>query len=87
MEYPQELLELFQDELLADVRPKARPVTIDDRLAEQYRTVVSFYQENGRLPGGDGDFSEKLLARTWNALKAKHADAVRQIDELNLLEL
>ena len=87
MEYPQELLELFQDELLADVRPKPRPVTIDDRLAEQYRTIMSFYLENGRLPRNDGDFSEKLLARTWNALKTKHADAVRQIDELNLLEL
>lgn len=87
MEYPKELLELFDDELLADVRPKPRPVTVDDRLAEEYRKVAGFYLREGRLPGKDGDFNEKLLARSWNALKTKHTDSLRLIDELNLMEL
>ena len=35
MEWPKELLEIFDDPLMADVRPKPKTPTPDDRLAQK----------------------------------------------------
>ena len=35
MEWPQELLALFEDPLLDGVRPKAAPITADDRMSQK----------------------------------------------------
>ena len=42
MEYPKELEELFNDPLLADVKPASKPLTADDRLAEKLLCINEY---------------------------------------------
>lgn len=45
MDWPEELLEIFDDPLLADVRPKPKAPTPDDRLAQK---IARSQQVGGR---------------------------------------
>ena len=44
MDWPEELLEIFDDPLLADVRPKPKAPTPDDRLAPVSYTHLDVYK-------------------------------------------
>ena len=50
MEYPKELEELFNDPLLADVKPASKPLTADDRLAEKLLCINEYIKRTGHLP-------------------------------------
>lgn len=86
MEWPEELLEIFDDPLLADVRPKPKSPTPDDRMAQKLMDVNKWFAENGHEPMlAGGSFQEKLLARSLKALREQANDSLRQYDEYHLL--
>ncbi len=85
MEWPKELLEIFEDPLLADVRPKPKTPTPDDRMAQKLLNVNAWFAEHGREPQADGELQEKLLAWSLNALRKQANESLRQYDEFHLL--
>lgn len=86
MEWPQELLALFEDPLLEDVRPNPTPVTPDDRRVKTLYEITEWVEANeGRIPGNTGDLKEKMMARSLVALRRDAHDGLRVYDRLNLL--
>lgn len=87
MEWPQELLELFEDPLLANVRPKAIPLTADDRRIMKLEEVSNWVEQNGRKPQSNGStLKEKQMAAALAALqKDSSVEYLKKYDRLNLL--
>ena len=85
MEWPKELLDIFDDPLLADVRPKPKSPTADDRMAQKLVEVNKWMAEHGCEPTMTGDWKEKRLAVSLKSLRAKANDSLRQYDEYHLL--
>jgi hypothetical protein len=71
MEWPKELLELFDDPLLDNVRPKVVAPTANDRIQQKLAEVKSWIANNGREPRKDGDLKEKMICAAMKALKEK----------------
>ena len=71
MEWPRELIELFDDPLLEGVRPKAPAPTANDRMQQKLAEVNNWIAQNGREPREDGDLKERLLYAPLTALKEK----------------
>ena len=67
MEWTKELKELFDDPLLADVRPKVVAPTFRDRKDKQVAELDAWIAEHGREPQRNGDLTEK---RMWARLTA-----------------
>ena len=85
MEWPEELLELFEDPILADVKPRATGLTASDRLVKTLQEITAWVEKNGHLPTKAGDFNEKRMYRSLEALK-KNADELQAYDTLHILE-
>lgn len=87
MEWPKELLDIFDDSILEDVRPKAAPLTVDDKRVKALMEVTQWSEDNGnRRPQNDGDLKERILARTLMALRRDSKDFLADYDRLNLLK-
>ena len=71
MEWPKELLELFDDPLLDNVRPKVVAPTANDRIQQKLAEVKNWIANNGREPRKDGDLKEKMMCAAMKALKEK----------------
>jgi hypothetical protein len=69
MEWPKELLELFDDPLLDGVRPKVTAPTANDRMQQKLDEVNSWIAKNGREPRKDGDLKEKMMYAAMITLK------------------
>lgn len=88
MEYPQNLLELFDDPLLTDVKPMPIPLTVDDRLKEKLFAVNHYVRKTGRIPSSNGTFEEKRMYRSLVALRTHEAVAgLKEWDEYHLLDI
>jgi len=85
MDWPKELLEIFDDPLLADVRPKPKAPTPDDRLAQKLLEINKWVAGHGSEPSMAGSLSEKLLAVALKSLRAKANESLSQYDEYHLL--
>lgn len=86
MDYPKELLEIFDDPLLDDVRPLPKRITSDERVVTKFQEITDWVKENNRLPSSSGSLKEKLLAKSLETLKNEFAEALKQYDELNILD-
>ena len=87
MEWPKELLDIFDDSILEDVRPKAAPLTVDDKRVKAFMEVTQWSEDNGnRKPKNDGDLKERIMARTLMALRRDSKDFLADYDRLNLLK-
>ena len=71
MEWPKELLEIFEDPLLDGVRPKANAPTADDRMGKKMAEVQAWIEEHGREPQMDGDLKEKMMYAAMTKLREK----------------
>jgi hypothetical protein len=71
MEWPEELVKLFDDPLLEGVRPKAPAPTANDRMQQKLAEVNDWIVKNGKEPQKDGDLKEKLMYASLTALKEK----------------
>ncbi len=72
MEWPKELLDLFDDPLLDGVRPKASAPTADDRMNQKLAEVRAWIARYGREPARNGDLKEKMMWAAMTALKNKN---------------
>ena len=61
MEWPNELIEVFQDPLLDDVRPKVSAPNASDRIAKAHSELDAWIEQHGREPRRDGDLKEKMM--------------------------
>ena len=71
MEWPKELLEIFDDPLLDGVRPKVAAPTPNDRMQQKLAEVNEWIAKNGREPRKDGDLKEKMMYAAMIALRNK----------------
>ena len=71
MEWPKELLELFEDPLLDGVRPKVAAPTANDRMQHKLAEVNNWIAKNGREPQKNGDLKEKLMFAAMTKLREK----------------
>ena len=70
MEWPEELVTLFDDPLLEGVKPKAAPVTADARMQKNIDELHEWVERQGREPEIESkNMSEKLLAVRLRTLK------------------
>ena len=69
MEWPKELIELFEDPLLDDVRPKVAALTFNDRKDKQVAELEAWIAAHGREPQRNGDLTEKRMWARLTALK------------------
>ena len=87
MEWPKELLDIFDDPILDDVHPKVAPLTLDDKRVKAFMEVTQWSEDNGnRRPQNDGDLKERIMARTLMALRRDSKDFLADYDRLNLLK-
>lgn len=86
MEWPQELLDLFDDPLLEGVRPKAAPLTANDRRVKRLQEIAAWVKANGRMPERAGALNEKLLWKSLQTLRNENREELKAYDELNLLK-
>lgn len=85
MEWPEELLHLFEDPLLEGVHPKAKTPTPDDRLLSKLEEITQWAETNGRKPEPTGKLKEKLLYATLKALQDENNEQLKAHDRLGLL--
>lgn len=70
MEWPQELIELFEDPILAGVKPAPTPITADDRIQKKIQQVKDWIASNGREPLHESkNITEKLMSVSLQTLK------------------
>lgn len=87
MEWPKELLDIFEDPLLDDVRPKATAPTANDRLAMKLVEISDWVESHGREPQKTGDLQEKLLFASLKSIRNNpNKVSLKPFDRLNLLE-
>lgn len=85
-----ELISLFNsdDGALFIPKEKASIPTPDDRLAESFKQITDFVEENDRQPDIESlDINEAMLAKRLEAIKndPKKAETLKQFDTLGLL--
>ena len=71
MEWPKELLELFEDPLLDGVCPKVAAPTANDRMQQKLAEVNNWIAKNGREPQKNGDLKERLMYAAMTTLREK----------------
>ena len=71
MEWPKELLELFDDPLLDGVRPKVAAPTANDRMQQKLVEVNNWIAKKGREPSPNGDLKEKMMYAAMTKLREK----------------
>jgi len=71
MEWPKELLEIFDDPLLDGVRPKAVAPTANDRMQQKLSEVNNWIAQNGREPCPNGNLKEKMMYAAMTKLREK----------------
>lgn len=71
MEWPKDLLEIFDDPLLDGVRPKVAAPTANDRMMQKLAEVNGWIAKNGREPRKDGDLKEKMMFAAMSSLREK----------------
>ena len=71
MEWPKELLEIFDDPLLDGVRPKVAAPTANDRMQQKLAEVNNWIANNGREPSPNGNLKEKMMYAAMTKLREK----------------
>ena len=71
MEWPKELLEIFDDPLLDGVRPKVAAPTPNDRMQQKLAEVNNWIAQNGREPSQNGNLKERMMYAAMTKLREK----------------
>lgn len=88
MSWSEDLLELFNDPILAEVKPFTERVTSDDRLVESFEEICNWVLSNGFEPREEGtDFSERRLYRRLLSIRTdeERSAFLKTYDTANLL--
>ena len=90
MSWTEDLIELFNDPILADVKPFAPRITSDDRLVESFLEIRDWVLSNGCEPNEEGaDFSERKLHKPLLSIRSdeERSAFLKMYDTANLLEI
>jgi hypothetical protein len=90
MSWSEDLIELFNDPILSDVRPFAQRITSDDRLVESFLEIRDWVLANGCEPQEEGaDFSERKLHKRLLSIRSDEEKCafLKDYDTANLLEI
>ncbi len=79
MEWPKELVALFEDPLLEGVRPPAPKITANDRLLKELLRIEEWVENNGRKPSATGSLDEKMIYKSLNAIREKSKDELHDV--------
>ena len=71
MDWPKELLEIFDDPLLDGVRPKVAAPTPNDRMQQKLAEVNNWIAQNGREPSQNGNLKERMMYAAMTKLREK----------------
>ena len=71
MEWPKDLLEIFDDPLLDGVRPKVAAPTPNDRMQQKLAEVKEWITKNGREPRSEGSLKERMMFAAMTKLREK----------------
>ncbi len=71
MEWPKDLLEIFDDPLLDGVRPKVAAPTPNDRMQQKLAEVKEWIAKNGREPRSEGSLKERMMFAAMTKLREK----------------
>ncbi len=85
MEYPQTLLDIFDDPIFDNVRPKAHATTVDERLIKKLEEITAWVEAKHRMPSMEGDFKEKGMLRALDSMRQEFKEILQPYDRLNLL--
>lgn len=88
MNWKDELVSLFDDPLLAEIRPLPPKATSDDRLVQSFLEINTWIAVNHREPNiHNDDFKEKILYRRLKNLRADpdKRKYLKEFDEFSLL--
>ncbi len=88
MNWNEDLIELFNDPILADVKPYAERITSDDRLVESFVEVCEWVLSNGYEPREEGaDFMERKYYRRLLSIRNDEEQSafLKNHDTANLL--
>ena len=69
MEWPQELLDLFEDPMFDGVKVSTTPVTADERTQKNIEELERWIESNGREPQMSGGIMEKRMCVRLKTLK------------------
>ena len=70
MDWPQELLDLFEDPILAGVKPAPTPPTADDRTQKKIEELRAWIAANGREPQlASKNITEMVMSKSLETLK------------------
>jgi len=92
MDFTEDLLKLFKSDSEGLFNPpkKSLAPTADDRLAESFKEIISFVDQNDRMPEIEsGDISEAKLAKRLESIRgnADKIASLKELDSLGLLEM
>ncbi len=91
MEWPDELIKIFDDPLFANVHPAVPKQTADDRLKEGFMEICAWFEYNDRnVPRiTSGDMTEFKLASRLKSIINDDArrESLRSLDKYNLLDI
>ena len=88
MSWTEELIELFNDAILADVKPFPVRITSDDRLVESFIEINDWFLANGFEPKEEGaDFNERKLHKRLLSIRTdeERSAFLKEYDITNLL--
>ena len=88
MEWPQELLEIFDEPDFANVHPSAPKATASDRVKEAFLTINNWYKLNKREPSINAERPERTYAMQLKGFREIDwkREYLRKWDEYNLLD-
>jgi hypothetical protein len=88
MSWTEDIIELFNDPILANVRPFTPRITSDDRLVESFIEINDWFLANGFEPKEEGsDFIERKLFRRLVSIRTdeERSAFLKEYDTANLL--
>lgn len=89
MEWPKELLKIFEDPLFANIHPDVPKMNADDRLKEGFKEICDWYEEHQKLPSKKASMKEHRLAIRLETICNTDwkREALRPLDKYNLLDM
>jgi len=87
MQWPQELLDIFNEPEFTNVHPTTK-ATADDRIKEAFLTINDWYKANEREPSIDAERPERTYAMQLKGIRETDwkREYLREWDEFNLLD-
>ncbi|MDD4514829.1 hypothetical protein [Massilibacteroides sp.] len=88
MDWPKDLLDIFDEPEFANTHPISPKMTADDRIKEAFLAINEWYSVHRREPSIDADRPERTYAMQLKGIRETDwkREYLRTLDEFNLLD-